>query len=120
MSDPWFDPNTFGAWYGGIVGSGTGIVGGGLGCLIAVLAPRGRGRHGVMGAMFVLVVLGAAQVVFGVAALLCKQPFGIWYPPSLCGFITVSVIGGNIPLVRRRYAESPTSGGGDHPKEESL
>ena len=106
MVDPWFDPNTFGAWYGAIGGSAGGLLGGIIGTLAGVLAPQGRGRGLVLGSMWLSVLLGLLSLVFGLAALVAGQPYGIWYPPLLVGAIMSIVVGCLIPVVQRRYTEA--------------
>lgn len=106
MSEPWFNETLFGALYGSIAGSVGGTLGGLLGALAGVLAPRGKGRAFVLGAMWLFVGLGVAQVGFGVTALVLGQPWGIWFFPVLCGGIFTVVVGGLIPVVRQRYAEA--------------
>ena len=104
MSQPWFEPNTFGAWYGTIAGCAAGIFGGVIGGVGGYLAPRGVGRRWVLGAMWLMVVLGVIQLAGGAAAWWLGQPFGIWYCPLLCGVILCAVCGGLIPVFRARYA----------------
>ncbi|MGQ9650757.1 MAG: hypothetical protein ACUVXJ_11660 [Phycisphaerae bacterium] len=98
MSEPWFDANTFGTMYG-IIGRGIG------GTLCGVLAPRGKGRRFVVGSMAFFLVAGAVQLIVGLIALACRQPYGIWYPMVLCGVILVAVMGPLIPVIRTRYAQ---------------
>jgi hypothetical protein len=106
MNEAWFDPNTFGAWFGAIVGGGGGTLGGLLGAAAGCLAPRGKGRAAILGGMTLFVVLGVAFLAFGLVALLAGQPYGIWYPPLLCGLIFSIVVGGLIPVVRLRYRQA--------------
>ena len=106
MGEPWFDPNTFGAWYGSIGGGVGGSLMGCMGGLAGYLAPRGKGRQFVMITFTVFLVLGAVQAVLGMFALAEGQPYGIWYPMLLCGIVTLFVIGPLIPVIRRRYAEA--------------
>jgi hypothetical protein len=107
MTQPWFEPNLFGALYGGIAGGGGGALIGIFGGLIgSVLAPRAIGRRWVLGGMGFVVLLGLAQLGFGLYALLAGQPYGIWFPPTLCGVIYAAVVGSLIPVIRRCYAEA--------------
>lgn len=106
MPEPWFDPNTFGAWYGSIAGGVGGTIGGLLGAAAGSLAPKGIGRSWILGAMTLMVTLGISQLAFGAYAWMVGQPYGIWYGPLLCGFIFTLVIGGLIPVVRQRYREA--------------
>ena len=106
MADPWFDPNTFGAWFGAIAGGVGGTLGGCLGAAAGVLAPRGKGRSFILGAMYTFVLVGLVSLAVGVVALVMGQPYGIWYGPLLCGVIFVAVMGSLIPVVMRRYSEA--------------
>ena len=107
MTQPWFNPIWFGALYGTIAGGGGGALMGVLGGLVGgVLAPRGIGRRWVLGGMLVLVLLGLAQLGFGVYVLLVGQPYAIWFAPVLCGLIYTLVVGPLIPVVRKRYAQA--------------
>jgi hypothetical protein len=76
------------------------------GALAGTLAPRGKGRAVVLGLGWLFVVVGVSQLVFGLYALAAGQPYGIWYGPCLVGVIIPLVVGGLLPVVRRRYAEA--------------
>jgi hypothetical protein len=106
MSEPWFDPATFGALYGGIVGGGGGTVGGLLGALAGVLAPQGKGRPLVLGGMWAFVAFGLANLGLGVYALYDGQPYGIWFGLLMGGLVFTIVMGGLIPVVRLRYRQA--------------
>jgi hypothetical protein len=106
MATPWFEPNTFGAWYGAMAGGVGGSLVGLWGALAGTLAPRGKGRGLVLGGFGVFFVCGLASLGLGVAALASGQPYGIWYPPLMVGIVLSGVIGGLLPAVRKRYAEA--------------
>ena len=106
MAEPWFDPNTFGTWYGAIGGGLGGSLVGCFGGLAGYLAPRGKGRRFVLTAFVVFLILGVVQLTAGLAALACRQPFGIWYPMLLCGLIMSCVIGPLIPVIRKCYVQA--------------
>lgn len=106
MSEPWYDPNMFGALFGSIVGGGGGSLAGILGALAGTLAPRGIGRPWILGAMWCFVAVGIALFGLGLYALLMGQPFGIWYGPLLSGVIFTIVVGCLIPVVRMRYRQA--------------
>ncbi len=107
MATPWFDPNTFGAWFGAIGGSACGILGGVVGTAAGVLAPRGKGRPWVLGLLWFCVALGLACLAFGLVALASGQPVGIWSWPMYLGGLDAILFGAvGIPVVRRRYAEA--------------
>ncbi|MFK7777850.1 MAG: hypothetical protein QM501_06965 [Gimesia sp.] len=103
MDTVWFDPNTFGAWFGTIVGGGGGTLCGLLGALCGVLSPRGKGRKIILGGMGVFVAIGLIFVVTGIVALLTGQPYAIWYPFVISGIVFSVVNGVLIPVVRKNY-----------------
>jgi hypothetical protein len=106
MSEVWFNPGTFGAYYGAIAGSVVGLSGAAIGTFAGILGPRGKGRRWVLGAMVFIVLLGIAQLAFGIAALATGQPYGVWYPPALIGLMSAVIFGSLFPVVRKRYAEA--------------
>lgn len=106
MSEPWFEPNTFGMLFGAIGGGVGGSLCGILGAAAGVLAPRGRGRAWILGGFYLSVALGLLSLGFGIAAVLNHQPYGIWYPALLMGIVLTAVMGGLIPVVRLRYAQA--------------
>ena len=106
MMQPWFDPIRFGALYGGIGGGLLGALGGVFGAVAGALAPRGKGRSFVLGAFTVMTVIGVCHLLLGLYALWAGQPYGIWYPLVLIGFILTVVMGALRPVVRKRYDEA--------------
>src|SRR3954468_15365559 len=116
MAEPWFEPNTFGALFGSIVGGGGGalfgsIVGGGGGTLCGLwgaaagtCAQRGVGRAWVIGSAWALALAGAAIAGFGLFALASGQPFHIWFWPVQAGGLLALLMGLLTPVVRKRYA----------------
>src|SRR5579862_6538529 len=95
-----------GALYGAIGGSVLGVVGGTLGAAAGVLAPRGRQRRLVLGAMVGLVGAGVVALGAGVVAVIGGQPYHVWYPLVLCGGILTLVMGPLTPLVNLRYKQA--------------
>jgi hypothetical protein len=87
MSEPWFDPQTFGMYFGAIGGGVGGSLVGILGGVTGMLAPRGRGRSALTVVWGLFAVAGVASFAAGVVALVTGQPYGIWYPLVLAGFI---------------------------------
>ena len=85
-----------------------GIAGGLLGCvgaLIGVLASRGRAQRFVTLAIGALVIAGTVAFVAGVVALGQSQPYAVYYPLLLLGFLATAVPLGLRPSIRRRYEE---------------
>src|SRR5262245_14035810 len=106
MSEPWFNPIWFGALFGAIAGGVGGTLCGLLGAAAGVCAPRGIGRPWIMGGLVLMVLVGLASLAFGLYALAVGQPWAIWYGPVLTGVVLSVVMGGLIPVIRRRYAEA--------------
>ncbi len=106
MTEAWFDPNKFGAYYGGIGGSVIGVLGGTLGAMAGALAPKGKARGLILGSFNLIVVLGVIHLAAGLYALMSGQPYGIWYPLVLLGGIMTALFGMLRPVVRQRYREA--------------
>ncbi len=82
------------------------MIGGILGAASGYLAPRGKGRSLILGAFTILVVVGLLHLAVGLYAYISGQPYSIWYPLVLIGIILTAVMGGLLPVVRKRYAEA--------------
>jgi MFS family permease len=106
VSEPWFDEQAFGMWFGAIGGGVGGALLGCLGALAGMLIPRGRGRGLVMGGLSVYLLLGVAMIGFGVTALMLGQPYGIWYGPMLEGVLFTVLCCVFLPLTRSLYRQS--------------
>jgi uncharacterized integral membrane protein len=103
--NPWWTDQQAGL-FGGIVGGTIGTLGGLLGTLLGVFGSRGKLRPVVMGIHILLIVLGVIGLVTGIAAVLLHQPYAVWYPPLLMGFI-LSVVGGCLlPVTIRTYRQA--------------
>lgn len=96
-----------GQWWseraGGLVGAAIGVVGGCVGALIGLLSSRGKASHLVLGVMVAAVAAGVGMLILGVVAVSAGQPYGVWYPLLLGGVVCTAVIGGLLPVVRKRY-----------------
>ena len=93
MSEPWFEPSTFSAYFGSTVGVIGGVFGTVVGIVGGVLLPRGKGKAFIRAALVALLILGLALLAIGLCALADGQPYGIWYPLVLGGAI-FSIVGG--------------------------
>jgi hypothetical protein len=106
MSEPWFNPETFGPWFGAIGGGVGGSLLGCLGALAGLLIPKGRGRAVVLGGFALFLVIGVALAAFGVVALVAGQPYAIWYEPLLMGLLMAGLCGVFLPMCRSFYAQA--------------
>jgi hypothetical protein len=103
MMEPWLDPIRFGTWYGGLGGGLLGLSGAVLGALTAALAPKGKGRSFILDAFTLLKWVGLVNLVVGLYAVYDRQPYGIWYPLLLIGFLFTLLFSLLRPIVRKRY-----------------
>ena len=94
----WWSPSASN-WIGGIGGGVFGC----LGALIGWLASRGKGRAFVIATSLTLIVFGVILLVVGGLAVAFKQPYHVWYPLLLCGFILSVVLSVNLRSMLRRY-----------------
>lgn len=86
-------------WIGGILGSFFGC----LGALIGVLVGRGRCRRLVMAVFYGAFVVSGVLMAIGIAAVVLSQPWHVYYPVVLTGFIGAVVLGSCLPTARKRY-----------------
>ena len=87
----------------GFIGGAVGVVLGSLGGLIGLLAPKGKGRRFVIGALKVMILFGLASLIGGAVALVLSQPFWVCYPFLLAGLLSTAIPWGLLPSIRRRY-----------------
>ena len=103
MSEPWFDPNTFGGTLGGIVG----IVGGGIyGPLVGLCAPKGKLKGLVLGYHFALLVASVGLAAVGGYAYFVGQPNAISCALIWTGVAGGLIYGGLTPVLLVRYGLS--------------
>lgn len=86
----WWTPET-GTYVGAFGGAGLGLLGAIVGPLCGYLVPRNRGRGVVLGMLGALTLIGAALLVTGVVALVESQPYHVWFPLTLMGFVGTAV-----------------------------
>lgn len=101
----WWDLQSM-AWIGAIAGGGLGTLGGIYGGLAGCLAPRGIGRAPIMAVHWTLLLIGAASLVAGIAAVIEAQPYHVYYPLLLTGLILTLVMGMLLPVVKLRYRQA--------------
>ena len=89
----------------GLIGGVAGSLVGCVGALIGVLASRGRARRFVTIAIVSLAIAGSLAFAAGVVALNRSQPYAVYYPLLLIGFLAVVIPLSLRPSIRRRYDE---------------
>lgn len=102
----WWTPETaayIGAYGVAIGGTLYGVVGGGIG---GVLAARGMGRSFVLGVHVAALAFGVVMALSAVVALVAGQPYHVWYPLALPGFLFTVLPICLIPVIRSRYASA--------------
>jgi hypothetical protein len=99
-SSNWWTPEQ-----GGMIGGIGGAVIGCVGALVGVLASRGKARKLVLALTKIFIVLGIFLLLAGAIAAAMKQPYAVYYPLLLAGFILTIVFSVNLPSIQRRYDE---------------
>lgn len=89
----------------GLLGGVGGALVGGVGALIGLLASLGRARRFVTMAILSLAIGGIVAFAAGVIALSRSQPYAVYYPLLLIGFLATVVPLALRPSIRRRYEE---------------
>lgn len=102
MNEPWFDANSY-AWIPGTAG---GVLGGLWGALAGCLAPSGKAKGLVLGLGWAFVIIGVGMLAVAVVAIICEQPYGVWYGLLLPGVIDTIVFPPLLIVVRMRYRQA--------------
>jgi hypothetical protein len=89
----------------GIVGGVGGVLIGCLGALTEWLAVRGKARRFVVNAVRVLIGVGVASALGGLAAVALRQPYGLWYALLLLGVLVVVIFPFRLRSYQDRYRE---------------
>jgi hypothetical protein len=75
------------------------------GAVIGIVSSRGRAKRFVLGSANALLLIGAASLASGMAAIAAAQPYAVYYPLLLIGIILVAVIGKLRGTLSARYEE---------------
>ena len=70
---------------GGILGGAVGLYGALLGSVAGILIPLGKGRKYVDGLFLFGFIGGAIMLIFGIAAFVLGQPYGVHFPLTFIG-----------------------------------
>jgi hypothetical protein len=100
--------HTGGEWSGrtaDIVGGVGGVLIGCLGGVIEWLAVRGKAQRFVVNVVRVLIGVGVASVLGGLAAVALRQPYGLWYALLLLGVLLVVIFPFRLRSYQDRYRE---------------
>ncbi len=100
LQEAWWGSQTSG-YIGAVMGMSLGL----LGALIGTLAGIGRARRFTISIQIMGVIAGIVSLVAGVVALIVGQPYSVYFPLLLCGFIGTVVMGSLLPVLFKRYAE---------------
>lgn len=103
----WVD-NSAGWWtsqQAGLIGAIGGSLIGCLGAMTGILGSKGRARGLVLTTVKICIVIGIVMLIGGVTAIALKQPYAVYYPMLLGGFILTIVFSVNLPAIQRRYDE---------------
>ncbi|MDG2201295.1 MAG: hypothetical protein P8K80_08960 [Phycisphaerales bacterium] len=104
LADPWWTGETAG-WIGAIGGTAMGLVGGVLGCM-GVLVHRGKAKRFVLGLMCSVIIVCLGILALGIVALTLGQPYAVWYPCLLMGFLGSCIPGFLLPVFLARYRQA--------------
>lgn len=86
-----------------IVGGIGGSLFGCFGALIGGLAGSGKARRFVLATTRLFTAFGVLLTIAGIIAVLCKQPYAVWWPLILLGVISALVCGANLNPIKKRY-----------------
>lgn len=101
--EEWFGQNTAGT-VGGIIGSVIGCYGGLLGCFCNYCINKGKSKL-ILGLFKIGIAAGVILSVIGIAALILKQPYHVWYVFVLPGGLTIVLFSVMFPVVRGRCVQ---------------
>ena len=102
--EAWFDQQS-----AGTIGAIFGCLGGGLGALVGCTSYYCvvKGRKKIIYSLFGLcIAIGVVFLVLGLIALFAKQPYHVWYPFLLFGFLMTLLFGTLLPVMRNRFIQN--------------
>jgi hypothetical protein len=87
----------------GMIGGVGGAIIGCFGSLIGILGAKGKARNFVLTMLKIFIGVGILLLAVGIIAIASKQPYAVWYPLILPGFILTLVFGVNLRSIKKRY-----------------
>jgi hypothetical protein len=90
---------------GGLGGAAIGLVGALVGSL-SFLVVRGKAKPLMVGLFGAMIALGLALLGAGVIALTQSQPYHVYYPLLLGGFLSTCLFGALLPVILMRYRQA--------------
>lgn len=83
-----------------------GLLGGTLGSLTGIFAPRGKAKSLVLG-LYVISLLGSVLLLIaGSVAYLTGQPYGVWYGLGFPGLGGTVIFGSLLPMTSGVYRQA--------------
>lgn len=96
----WWAPRK-GGWIGALGGSAMGLLGGMVGLLVHLRAAR----QATFAVLYTLIGCGGLSLAAGIVALARAQPYEVYYPLLLLGFLCVIIPAALLPGIRRQYRD---------------
>lgn len=101
----WFEPHVSGL-IGGIIGGSIGVLGGIWGTMAGLFSRKGKYKKLVLSLAIVLIILGVISLCTGIIALIIRQPYHVWYPFALSGFLLTVILLPNYFNIMKTYTRS--------------
>jgi hypothetical protein len=102
--DAWWTAQQAGL-IGGLGGGAIGMAGALVGSL-SFLAVRGKAKPLMVGLFGAMIGLGLCLLGAGAVALIQSQPYHVYYPLFLGGFVATCVFGALLPVILMRYRQA--------------
>jgi hypothetical protein len=91
--------NRTASWIGGILGPLLGI----MGAIVGTLSGMGRGRKVAIGICWFAIVFGSVCLAAGLVAVAMSQPYVVYFPLLLIGFLSTVIMSSVLPSTRKRF-----------------
>jgi|GEM_PF-2093799 len=91
---------------GGLAGAGIGVLGGLIGCVGGLCAPRGKAKGFVLSLFGVQIIVGLALMALGIASMMSDAPWMVSYSFLLPGGLSFFLGVGLLPVVLARYRQA--------------